>query len=77
METKVLNMDEIKARYPDRWVILDQVRSDPGPVLRAGRVIFSSVVEKDCYQFVKKLPDGFHIAIRFMGYPPEDISFAL
>ena len=77
METKVLNMDEIKARYPDRWVILDQIRSDPGPVLRGGRVIYSCSETEDAYRHLESLPRGGHYAIRYLGYPSEDISFAL
>ena len=77
METKVLNMDEIKARYPDRWVILDQIREDPGPVFRGGRVIFSSVEESAVHQFIKALPDGFKLAVFHIGYPREEKCFAL
>lgn len=55
MSADVLSLKEIEKRYPDRWVVLDHVRSDPGPVLR-GAVWFSNRPTKtrpcgDCWSY--------------------------
>lgn len=77
MDSKILSIDEINDRYADRWVIIDQIREDPGPVFRGGRVIFSSVEESSVHQFIKALPDGFKLAVFHIGYPREEMCFAL
>jgi hypothetical protein len=77
MTPDVLSLPEIEKRYPDQWVVLDHVRSDPGPVLRGGRVIFATEDEDALSQRLRELPRGVHYAIRFLGDPPPDVSFAL
>ena len=77
MDHRNMNYEEIKTHYPDSWVILDDVRSDPGPVLRGGRVIYSCSEEDQLYRHLSSLPRGKEYAIRYTGNPPDDISFAL
>lgn len=74
---EILDLNEIYRRYPDRWVVLDHVRSDRGPVLRGGRVIFDCEDEDTLYSHMKTLPTGGRYAIRYTGEPPDDMIFAL
>lgn len=77
MTPDVISLKEIEKQYPDRWVVLDHVRSDPGPVLQGGRVIFETDDEDQLSKKLRELPKGIHYAIQYVGEPPPDVSFAL
>ena len=77
MTPDILSLKEIEKRNPDHWVVLDHVRTDAGPVLRGGRVIFATEDEDQLSKKLRELPKGIHYAIRYLGEPPPDVSFAL
>lgn len=76
MTTEILSLKDIETRYPDQWVVLDHVRSDPGPVLRGGRVIFATEDEDQLSKKLRELPRDIHYAIRYLGEPANEVEFS-
>jgi hypothetical protein len=74
--SEFLTVKEIEARYPRQWVLLDNVRSDPGPVIRGGRVRYAASNPDDLYAKATEL--GLrHIAVIPTGPIEPGTKFAL
>lgn len=77
---EVLTIAELKARFPDEWVLLTDPETTEVHEVLSGTVILHS---KDREEFDQKMiqlceerPPG-HIAVLYTGEMPEDIIFAL
>jgi hypothetical protein len=68
----LLTIEEIKAKYSDEWVLLADIESDPGPILRRARVVWHSTDRDECWAKVDTIPPPRHIGVLFMGEPFED-----
>ncbi len=76
MTSDVLPLNEIEKRYDGEWVLMDELVTDEGPVLRAGRVLFHSKDRDSVYQkAIESAPRRF--AVRYCGELPEDMEFIL
>ena len=69
--TELLTIEEIEARYPREWVVLADVDSDPGPVVRRGRVFWHGTDEEELWVAANTTPFR-HIAVLYMGPVPID-----
>jgi hypothetical protein len=71
-----LTVKEIEARYPRQWVLLDDVQSDPGPVIRGGRVRFTAPNPDDIYAKATEL-NLSNTAVIVTGPHDPNMRFAL
>ena len=75
--TEVLSIDEMNARFPNEWILIGDPRTDPGPVLLGGAVLWHSPDRDEVYQKAFELRResmGFH----YTGIvPQENMEFAL
>lgn len=78
MNDDVLSMDEIKARYPDEWVLIDEFESDPVTleVLR-GKVRWHGSDRQRAHEKLRELPRPFRCAMLYLGPLPKDMIFVL
>ncbi len=78
MSDELLSMDEIKARYTDEWVLIDDFESDPVTleVLR-GKVVYHSKERDEAYRRLGELPSPKRIAVYFTGLLRKDMVFVL
>lgn len=65
--TELLTIEEIEARHPREWVLLTDVESDPGPVIRRGRVVWHGHDQDECWKLAQELPIPRQLAVLFMG----------
>jgi hypothetical protein len=72
----ILTIEEIERRYPDEWVLLDEVEtSDVQEVLR-GRVLWHSKDQLEVHRRLRELsPTDW--ALLFTGAIPEDAEYLL
>ena len=70
-------MDEIKAAFPNEWVLIDRPKSDRYQNLKGGYVVAHSKNEADLEQSAAKLPRPFHITVEYTGEDVEDGSIFL
>jgi hypothetical protein len=70
----VLTWEEIERRYPDEWVLLDELQPDGGSEVTGGRIVFHSRErdETDQQALSLKLPE---FAVLFTGEPDPDLAF--
>jgi hypothetical protein len=66
---EVLTIEEIYARYPDEWVLIDQPESDEYQRVRRGKVVFHSPDRDAVDAKSLELPVPRHAAVRFTGKP--------
>jgi hypothetical protein len=71
-----LTVQEIKVRYPQQWVLLDNVQSDRGPTIRGGRVRFTASNPDDVYAKATELNLN-HIAMIVTGPDDPNIRFVV
>jgi hypothetical protein len=65
--SELLTIEEIEARYPREWVLLTDVESDPGPVIRRGRVVWHGLDTDEAWKLAQELPVPRRLAVLFMG----------
>ncbi len=70
-------MDEIKAAYPNEWVLIDRPKSDRYQNLKGGYVVAHSPNEADLEEEAAKLPRPFSIAVEYTGPDVDDGSIFL
>ncbi len=70
-------MDEIKAAYPNEWVLIDRPKSDRSQHLQGGYVVAHSTNEADLEEAAAGLPRPFHIAVEHTGEDIDDGSIFL
>jgi hypothetical protein len=68
MNDELLSMDEIKARYADEWVLIDEFESDPVTleVLR-GKVRWHGPDREQVHEYARNLPRPFRSAVQYTG----------
>jgi hypothetical protein len=76
--TELLTIEEIEAQFPREWVLLTDVESDPGPVVRHGRVYWHGTDEDELWVAANASPSQ-HIAVLYMGSVPinDGVVFVL
>lgn len=70
-------MDEIKAAYPDQWVLIDRPKSDRYQNVKGGYVIAHSSDPEDFVSVAEKLPKPFSLATIYTGPDVDDGSIFL
>jgi hypothetical protein len=73
---EILKLEEIKARYPSEWVLIDEPQIDEMTRLLGGRVVFHSPSRDEVHRKMLELRLP-HFAIRFLGKPPEHLVLIL
>lgn len=74
---ETLTIEEIEARYPRQWVLLDHVRKKPGPQVLGGRVLFHSPNPDDVYEKASEVGLEKHLAIHRTGPFDPDQRYCL
>ncbi len=72
-----LTTKEIDAKYPNEWVLVDQLKKDRHKQLLGGTVLFHSTDRGAVTDFIQTLPDGGHLAVWYTGPIAEDVIFLL
>ena len=70
-------MDEIKAAYPNEWVLIDRPMKDRRQNTKGGYVVAHSANEADLEEAVAKLPRPFRVASFHTGVDIDDGSIFL
>lgn len=68
----LLPIEEIEATYPDEWVLLTDIESGPGPVVRRARVVWHSADRDECWAKADMIPPPAAIGVFYTGEPFED-----
>jgi hypothetical protein len=66
---EVLTIEEIYAKYPDEWVLIDRPEIDEYQRVRRGQVVFHSPDRDAVYAKSLELPVPRSAAVRFTGKP--------
>jgi hypothetical protein len=64
---ELLTMDEIEERHRGEWVVLTDVESDPGPVIKRARVHWHGTDRDEALERASELPLPLNAGILFMG----------
>jgi hypothetical protein len=67
--SEYLSIEEIYARYPDEWVLIDQPQTDPYHKVLGGTVVAHGVERDKVDAKTFDLPIPRHFAVRFTGKP--------
>ena len=67
MGERYLTMAEIKAAYPDEWVLIDRPKTIRGTEVLGGYVIGHSANQDDLDAVLAGRPQPFHVASRYTG----------
>ena len=70
-------MDEIKAAYPNEWVLIDRPKSDRLQNLKGGYVVCHSPNRDNVEEAALRLHRPFHIAVEYTGAEVDDGSIYL
>ncbi len=73
LKVESLTIEEIKERYPNKWVLIEYEEIDPEFNVIKGHVITYSAVKEDVYKALMETK-GKNIAIEYTGHIPEDLS---
>jgi hypothetical protein len=73
---EVVTIEEIEARFPDEWVLIDEPQVDDLSRLKAGRVVFHSPHRDQVHRKAAELHLPF-FAVRYLGYLPDDTALVL
>jgi hypothetical protein len=71
-----LTIEEIYNRFPDEWVLLDEIQVDQAQHVLSGRVIAHSADRDRVYDAMLK-SDSSELAVRFTGRIPDDVAVIL
>jgi hypothetical protein len=72
----LLDLEEIKTRYPSEWVLIGEPKTDESSRLLAGRVLFHSPSRDDVYRKAVELRLPY-FAVRYLGTMPENTALVL
>ena len=72
----VLTIDEIKARYPLRWVLIADCQTDEYQRLLAGTVLYDGPTRDEVDEKLLELRPS-HFAVRYTGPFPKDLVLVL
>ena len=73
---KNLTLDEIKAQYPDRWVLIEIAKLDRDLNIVSGKVVETALTKPEIYQKLLKA-DVKRFAVEYTGALPADLAFLL
>ena len=74
--SEILTIAEIESRYPDEWLLLDELETTDAPEIKAGRVLFHSKDRDEVYRKAMELrPKRF--ATFCTGTIPDDAAVVL
>jgi hypothetical protein len=75
--SEILTLEEMKARFPDEWVLINEPQSTGNRVDDlAGEVVFHSLNRDEVDQKAMELPALRYIAIRYLGPRPKMIRLS-
>lgn len=74
--TEILNVDQIKARYPSEWVLIGDPEETDTLEVMGGRVLFHSASAEELYRKAAELRPG-KFATLYTGDTPADMEYAL
>lgn len=77
MTAPYLTMAEIEARYPNQWVLVDQLMKNHDGMAVGGTVVAHSSEREAVYRIARSLPTPRDIAIFYTGAIPDDVIFIL
>jgi hypothetical protein len=69
---ELLTMEEMEERYANEWVVMVDIESDPGPVIRRARVAWHGTDREAAWDYVGSLPTPFHVGVFYMGPVVDD-----
>jgi hypothetical protein len=72
----LLNIEEIKDRFPSEWVLIGDPQTDERSQLLAGRVLFHSPSRDEVYRKAVELRLPY-FAVRYFGTMPENTALVL
>ena len=64
--SELLTMEEIEAEYDSQWVVLVDIESDPGPVLRRARVVWHGADHDEAWAKAAEV-ESRHIGVLYIG----------
>ena len=74
--SEYLTMEEIKERYPDEWVLLEDPAKDETLQVLGGTLLDHGTDDKEVFNRVKANPPK-HSAFFFTGEPDPDVAYLL
>ena len=66
----IFTTEQMKARYPNQWLLVTDYKLDTSTSLRAGRVVANSKDREEIHRALKKHKGK--LCIHFTGHLPED-----
>ena len=73
---EMLTINEIEGRFPEKWVLIGDPRTDENERLLSGEVLFHSPNRDEVDRKLLELrPSRF--AFRYLGSTPEDLEMML
>jgi hypothetical protein len=76
METTLLTIEQMKAQYPDQWLLIAFTAIDAHLNVIAGEVLAHSVDRDEMYAALDQCKDK-SFAIEYTGLPDPDLAFLL
>jgi hypothetical protein len=76
METTLLTIEQMKAQYPDQWLLIAFTALDANLKVIAGEVLAHSVDRDEIYAALGQR-NGRSFAIEHTGSPDPDLAFLL
>lgn len=61
-----LSIEQMEAQYQGEWVLLADIESDPGPILRRAKVIWHSTDRDECWARADGLTSA-NIGVLYFG----------
>jgi len=74
---EVLTIEEINARYPDEWVLIDNPQMSRSHKILGGSVAFHSKDRDKAYRAANRLPVRRRFATIFTGVDSDDVVYML
>jgi hypothetical protein len=74
---EVLTMQEIEARFPEEWLLIDHPEMDEHDQIQRGRVVFHSPDRDEVYRKALDVPAPRHVAFHCTKKPKPDEAFVL
>ncbi len=71
-----MKWNQIKKKYTDNWILLEDVQMDEDMYISEGRVIYFHPSKEEIYKKLLELKPKIS-AIEFVGNIPEDIAVML
>lgn len=69
-KSPLLTKGKIKSKYPDQWLLLEDIELDGSTMLRKGRVVAHSKDRAEIHRALKK--HSGNLCIHFTGVLPPD-----